>query len=505
VKIAILSGSAPEKQFEVEEDVAYLGRGHDNHITIDEPSVSRVHARITRRGATYFVEDLGSRNGTWVKGSIIARGREVETHEGSLVTLGDVLIRLGEMTAPAREPEEYAIDLSTEELLNPSGSLQPSGNKLELLYEVTSKLLHSVDRNEICRKIIDFLFGYFRDIEAGILLHSEEGGGDLREVAFRSACSREAEKPLFSRTIVQQVISQSKAIMSSNTALDTTLPKSESVEALQIRSVLCVPLISKKRTLGAMYIHSVNQHKRFRKDDFFLITALSAPASLAIENAMLYEETRKAQKGLEEAQGDLERQVYVRTAELVELNKRLQELSITDGLTGMYNHRHFVHLLEIECNRAMRYKRNLSLLMLDIDEFKQVNDGFGHPCGDLVLKHFAKILKSSVRKTDIVARYGGDEFGILLPETKKSMAMKVSEKIRREVERHPFCWGEQQLHITVSIGVAAALQEGVEDWNGLLNAADQALYRAKDGGRNNVMAFNLDSSTAEGNPLPGSP
>jgi diguanylate cyclase (GGDEF)-like protein len=126
-----------------------------------------------------------------------------------------------------------------------------------------------------------------------------------------------------------------------------------------------------------------------------------------------------------------------RTAELVELNKRLQELSIIDGLTGIYNHRHFVHILEIEHDRAIRYSRNLSRLMLDIDEFKRVNDGFGHRCGDSVLQHFANILKGSVRRTDIIARYGGDEFGILVPETKKSMAIRVSEKIRTAVEKHP--------------------------------------------------------------------
>jgi len=505
VKISVLSGSAQRKIFEVQKETAYIGRGHENDVAIDDPSVSRVHARITERGCKYFIEDMGSRNGTWVKGNVIAEGKEVEANEGCLIALGDALVCLGEMTFPEWELKEYTIDLSAEERLGIKDKLHSTRKKLEILYEATSNLLESVDLKEICGKIVECLCAHFKHIDAGVLLISDERNGELREVASKSGSQSKHGRPQYSRTIVDQVIRQAKAIMSSDPLHDENLPKSDSIEGLQIRSVLCVPLISKRRTLGAIYVHSAKQQESFQKEDFFFVTALSAPASLAINNAMHYEETMKAQRDLQQAHEDLEKQVYVRTAELLELNRRLQELSISDGLTGIYNHRHFVHLLEAECNRALRYKRNLSLIMLDIDEFKQVNDGFGHPCGDLVLQHLAKILRDSVRKTDIVARYGGDEFGILLPETKKSMAMRVSEKIRREVEKYPFTWGEKVFWITVSIGVAAAAQEWVKDWNGLLNAADQALYRAKDGGRNNVMAFSSDSSTTDGASLAGSP
>ena len=505
MKVAVLSGSARKRLFELQKEIAYIGRGPENDIAIDDPSVSRVHAKLVQKGSRYFIEDMGSRNGTWVKGGIISKGMEVEAEEGSFVALGDAMICLGEMKSPECEIKEYTIDLSQEEQLCARDKLQATRKKLEMLYEATSGLLESVDLDEICGKIVESLFAHIKHVDAAVLLIADEKGGELREAASRSRCSKENERPPYSRTIVDQVISQAKAIMISDTDHDEDLPQSESVERLQIRSVLCVPLISKRRTLGVIYLHSATQQEGFQKEDFFFVAALSAPASLAIDNAMLYEETKKAKKELQQAHEDLERQVYVRTAKLVELNKRLQELSITDGLTGIYNHRHFVHLLEIECNRALRYRRNLSLLMIDIDEFKQVNDGLGHPCGDLVLQHFAKILKGCVRKTDIVARYGGDEFGVLLTETKKSMAMKVSEKIRREVEKHPFTWAEKIFRITVSIGVAATLREGVNDWNGLLNAADQALYKAKDGGRNNVMAFSRNPSFISGTSVPERP
>jgi len=490
VKIAVLSGSAQRTIFEFQKQIAYIGRGHENDVAIDDPSVSRVHARITYRECRFFIEDMGSRNGTWVKGNVIERGKEVEAHEGCLIALGDALVCLGDMAFPEREPKEYTIDLSAEERLGIKDKLHSTREKIEMLYEATSRLLESVDLQDICAKIVECLCAHFKHVDAGVLLISDERNGDLREIASKSTPAGKNGRPQYSRTIVDQVIREAKAIMSSNPLQDEAFSKSDSIERLRIRSVLCVPLISKRRTLGAIYVHSAKEERSFQKEDFFFVTSLSGPASLAINNAMLYEATMKAQRDLQQAHEDLEKQVYMRTSELLQLNRRLQELSTTDGLTGICNHRHFVHHLEIECNRALRYRRNLSLIMLDIDEFKQVNDGFGHPCGDLVLRHLAKILKDSIRKTDIVGRYGGDEFGILLPETKKSMAMRVSEKIRRAVEKYPFTWAEKTFWITVSIGVAAASQEErVKDWNGLLNAADQALYRAKNGGRNNVMAF----------------
>jgi diguanylate cyclase (GGDEF)-like protein len=133
--------------------------------------------------------------------------------------------------------------------------------------------------------------------------------------------------------------------------------------------------------------------------------------------------------------------------------------------------------------------------MLDIDRFKDVNDHYGHPCGDFILQQVGRLLKDCVRNTDIVTRYGGDEMAIILLEVSKALAMEVSDKLRREVEKRSFVWQGMAVKITVSIGVAAALEEGIEDWNGLVNAADQALYQAKDGGRNRVIGWTPQPAT----------
>lgn len=192
---------------------------------------------------------------------------------------------------------------------------------------------------------------------------------------------------------------------------------------------------------------------------------------------------------VEKARDELETKVKERTLELMEANRILNELSVTDGLTGLYNHRYFIRALEAEYQRAVRYKRSLALLLLDIDHFKKVNDTYGHPCGDFVLRELAALLKGCLRSADVAARYGGDEIAVILPETTKSKASEVAEKLRRNLEKSSFEWEGKSFNITWSIGVAAVPETNIDHWNELLYSADKSLYRAKGKGRNHVIAF----------------
>jgi diguanylate cyclase (GGDEF)-like protein len=506
LKISVLNISSLNRCFESDKETIYVGRGAESDLSIDDPSVSKVHAKIVKEGGVYYIEDMKSRNGTWVRGDAIVSGTKVEVKEGCLIALGDALICLGETSSPdvaLEKPPLHVSEGPCNGRAGWAGTSLSTRKKLETVYQAIATLLESIDLGEICERIIQSVFLNFRNVDEAVVLIRDEETNELREMAFRVRRQSERSGLNYSRTVVNRVMNEGKAVMVSDAQGDKRYLTSDSVQLRQIRSILCVPLISKRRSVGVFYIHSTSRPEPFQKEDLFFVTSLAGPAALALDNSMLYSKARRAEESLKEAHHDLERQVRARTAELVELNKRLQELSITDGLTGTYNHRHFIHLLEIEHDRAIRYRRNLSLLMVDIDEFKQVNDGFGHRCGDLVLQHFVSIMKDSVRRTDIIARYGGDEFGILLPETKKSMAIRVSEKIRKQVEMRPFRWEDKTFRITVSIGVAAALQHGAGDWNGLLNAADQALYRAKGGGRNRVIAFDMVSPVHDGLPFSG--
>lgn len=161
--------------------------------------------------------------------------------------------------------------------------------------------------------------------------------------------------------------------------------------------------------------------------------------------------------------------------------------AVTDGLTGLYNHRYFQDRFEEEVERARRYQNPLSLMMLDLDDFKIYNDANGHIAGDLLLVEVSKVFKKAVRKVDTVARYGGEEFAIILPSTKKKGASIIAGRICQKVADHHF--PNQVImplgRITISVGVAS-LGEDADNHSNLLDYADKALYRAKQGGKNQV-------------------
>jgi diguanylate cyclase (GGDEF)-like protein len=176
--------------------------------------------------------------------------------------------------------------------------------------------------------------------------------------------------------------------------------------------------------------------------------------------------------------------VYYRL--VVQANRRLHEQASRDGLTGLLNHRAMIEVLEAEHGRHARRGAHLALVMVDIDFFKNVNDRFGHAVGDMVLQDVAAEMARSVRQTDYVGRFGGEEFLCILPSCPPATAEAVGEQIRRNCEEHFFALGEERLPITVSVGVATYNPELDEDSQSALRRADEALYRAKRSGRNQV-------------------
>jgi len=180
-----------------------------------------------------------------------------------------------------------------------------------------------------------------------------------------------------------------------------------------------------------------------------------------------------------------ERQLADLYGELLRKDAELERLAITDPLTGLYNRRFFQSRLAMEIERAKRYGRVLSLVMLDVDNFKEINDQRGHPFGDHVLVEVGKILRGNVRASDIVCRYGGEEFAVLLPETPLEQASLAAEKLRTCL-KESFQEGDDPVALTVSLGVASCPSPGVADENDLVRRADAALYEAKGLGRDRV-------------------
>jgi diguanylate cyclase (GGDEF)-like protein len=167
-------------------------------------------------------------------------------------------------------------------------------------------------------------------------------------------------------------------------------------------------------------------------------------------------------------------------------HEEIYRLTTVDGLTQVYNKRYFIETLEREIGRAQRYRRDLSLIMFDIDHFKQINDTYGHLAGDHVLKQLAAVIKSRIRREDILARYGGEEFSIVLPEIDNYNSLQFAEKIRKLTEKAVFKFEDTEIPVTISIGVASLTPE-VLDPQEFVRQADQHLYDAKAQGRNRVV------------------
>jgi len=499
IEVFIAKGPEQSRSFVLDGTTAQIGRSSENQVRLNEPSVSRNHAKVYRENEQYFIEDLQSRNGTWINGNVIESGVWVQVQEGVPIAVGNVVLSLGKKCTPDRLPNQYSISIQP-----PGGdSLKPSSftdrrakqkKELKLIYDISIELLESLDLNELCGKALDLITGLLKRIDSGFVFLIDPDSGKLKKIASRFKERSKAGGPRYSRSLLRRVVKEGKAVMMLDTAMENKADLSDSMEEIGIKSVICVPLVGKMGARGAIYFQSVNVAHGFRKDDLLFLTSLSTPIALAIENALLYARSKRAEERLQKAGDDLEQQVINRTSELKRAKDKLGKLSITDGLSGLYNYRYLIHSLDSELRRAIRYHHTLALLLIDIDYLKNLNDTYGHRCGDYVIKTVGKILKSNVRATDFVARYGGDELAVMLIETNVKSTLEVAEKLKKEIGSHIFQWQTKQLSVSVSVGLATAPAPGIQEVSDLVEAADRALYQAKRAGRNAVVVFGQEES-----------
>ncbi|HJQ21716.1 MAG TPA: diguanylate cyclase [Gemmatimonadaceae bacterium] len=229
-----------------------------------------------------------------------------------------------------------------------------------------------------------------------------------------------------------------------------------------VRSVLAIPFSLDRRRSGIFFLRTERGERVLTGEDGEFTEVVIRAAVAAIRRAQALESTRAD-------------------------NRRLEELATTDALTRLLNRRALLERLSVEVDRARRFHQQLSMLMLDIDHFKSINDRHGHLVGDDVLRQMGTLLSGAVRTIDVIARYGGEEFVLVLPETSTEGAAVFGERLRERVEHHAFELGDGRIfHLTCSVGVATFPSPRVSSTEDLFARADEALYRAKSGGRNQV-------------------
>lgn len=296
-KLYILRGPEKGKSFDLEGQTVTVGRGPESDIQIQDRSVSRKHMEIIRKEEKYFIKDLESKNGTYVSNEQIKPGKELEIEQGLPIAVGKSLFCLGE--AYWGEDEDLttvldSVDLTKE--LSESGTvfiqdrpMTPQKN-IELLYKVSHILKQSLNINEILENILQDLLDLLKRIDRGVFILFDEKTGTLSEPITLIKKKKGEPSKSFSRTIVNRVVKEIKPVVMLDTLNEDEVDLSESMHSMKVRSVMCVPLVSRSRFRGVIYVDSVNKPYGFRREDLSLLSALSVPAAIAIENASFYDE-----------------------------------------------------------------------------------------------------------------------------------------------------------------------------------------------------------------------
>jgi len=327
---------------------------------------------------------------------------------------------------------------------------------LEFLQMVAKAITSTLDLKKVLEKIMTISTKLVKSEAWSLLLIDQ----DKKHLVFKETLGSKKHKIKgarlkFGQGIAGWVAKAKKSILSNNVQSDPRFyPEIDRLTGFETKSILCVPLISRGNTLGVIEIVNKLADQDFTKEDLKKIETVADFASIAIENAMLYQ--------------------------------KAEYLAVTDDLTGLYNSRHFFLTSEKEITKAKKNRSNVSFIFLDLDYFKNVNDIYGHQIGGQVIKEVGQVLKNSVSSKYTTARYGGDEYVMILPKTGVEEAVKIAEKLRKNIKSWEFLKDQNlNIRLTASFGVATYPTHAKTVYD-LVLLADKAMYVIKNKLRNGV-------------------
>jgi pSer/pThr/pTyr-binding forkhead associated (FHA) protein len=300
-KLYILEGPDKGQSFELKGKTTYIGRADENHIQMKDRFVSRKHLEISMRDSKFFLKDLMSENGTFVDGVLIKPGKELEVKQGLPISIGMSVLCLG------RGCTEYilafldSLELS-KELSEKVGEAQKdrpmtAKQNMELIYKVSHVLGQTLDINETLEKILEYIFDLLKRIDRGAIILVNDETGETTQVIIRNKEGLPHNRMRYSKAVVERVLKTRKAIMIPDAQAEDASELGDTLELVEIGSVMCVPLISKSEIRGVIYVDSLQKPYGFRREDLSLLTALSSPAAIAIENALLHERLEEVTEG----------------------------------------------------------------------------------------------------------------------------------------------------------------------------------------------------------------
>ena len=298
IKLYVMDRFDEIQSFDLEKDVIYLGRSPHNDICLKDPYLSHRHLKISKRGEKYFIQDLGSKNGTFMNGVIISPEVEVEITEGIAVTLGMSVVCLGKACLDSVMPVLDSIfdsddldEIASTETLDRPMTLK---RNMELISNVSDVLRNRLSLDESLKTILSCIFDLLQRIDRGAIILKDAETGKITEVLSRYKNGSQGDSLSYSRTIVERVLNEGKAFRMLDTFGVACEELSDSIEVMRIKSALCVPMISRSQVRGAIYLDSIKEPYGFRKDDLILLTALGSSAAIAVENELLHAGKAKA-------------------------------------------------------------------------------------------------------------------------------------------------------------------------------------------------------------------